>query len=144
MAGDDAPEHAGHAPEPEWGLLADPIEQFRAWYGDGVAARVPEPDAVTLATATGEVARSARVVLLRRVDARGFVFYTNYASRKGRELESNPRAALVLHWPALDRQVRIEGAVERLPAAESDAYFNARPVGSRLSAIASPQSEVLP
>ena len=99
---------------------------------------------MTLATATPEGRPSARTVLLRGVDARGFVFFSNYRSRKGHELASNPRAALVLHWPEAGRQVRIEGRVERVSPEESDAYFDARPVGSRLSTIASPQSEVVP
>ena len=98
---------------------------------------------MTLATATAKGHPSARVVLLKGIDQRGFVFYTNYLSRKGRELAANPRAALVLYWPALDRQVRITGRVSKLSAAESDEYFNSRPAGSRFSAAVSPQSSVI-
>jgi pyridoxamine 5'-phosphate oxidase len=121
----------------------DPLVQFRRWYAEIVARGVEEPDAMALATASPDGTPSARMVLLNRYDERGFVFFTNYRSRKGGELAANPRAALVLHWPALDRQVRIEGAVERLDPGESDAYFDERPIGSRLSAIASPQSQVV-
>jgi pyridoxamine 5'-phosphate oxidase len=124
-------------------LAPDPIEQFLAWFAEARAAQPEEPEAMTLATATPAGRPSARVVLLRGVDARGFVFFTHYRSRKGRELESNPHAALVFHWSALDRQVRVEGRVERVSAAESDDYFDRRPLGSRLGAMVSPQSEVI-
>lgn len=99
---------------------------------------------MTLATAARDGAPSARMVLLKSVDQRGFVFYTNYESRKGRELEENPRAALVFYWPEINRQVRVTGKVSKIPAAESDAYFASRPLGSRLSAAVSPQSSVIP
>jgi len=121
----------------------DPIAQFGAWYDAAVAAGVPEPEAMTLSTATPDGRPSARVVLLRGFDARGFCFYTNYTSRKGRELAANPRAALTFHWAALERQVRIEGRAERTTAAESDAYFVSRPSTSRIGAWSSPQSEVI-
>lgn len=124
-------------------LAADPLAQFQLWFGEAQAARLPEPNAMTLATATPDGLPSARVVLLKGVDARGFVFYTNYASRKGAELEANPRAALVFFWPELERQIRIEGRVERVDPQESDAYFQSRPRGSRIGALASAQSEVI-
>lgn len=122
----------------------DPIRQFAAWYDAAVAAGVPEPEAMTLATATPDGRPSARVVLLRGFDHRGFCFFTNYASRKGRELEANPHAAVTFHWAVLERQVRIEGRVERTTAAESDEYFRSRPSTSRIGAWSSPQSEVIP
>jgi pyridoxamine 5'-phosphate oxidase len=122
-------------------LAAGPIEQFRLWLDQAMAADPQEFTAMTLATADREGRPSARVVLLKGVDERGFVFYTNYESRKGRELLENPRAALVFYWAALDRQVRVEGRVERTSREESEAYFLSRPLGSRLGAWASPQSE---
>jgi len=121
----------------------DPVAQFAAWYDEAVAAGVPEPEAMTLATAAADGRPSARVVLLRGFDARGFCFFTNYDSRKGRELAANPHAAVTFHWAVLERQVRIEGRVERTTAAESDAYFHSRPSGSRIGAWSSPQSEVI-
>lgn len=124
-------------------LPDDPMVLFARWRSDASAAST-EPDAMTLATATPRGVPSARVVLLRGLDPGGFVFHTNYRSRKGRELAANPRAALVFHWRELDRQVRIEGRVVRLAAAESDAYFRTRPIGSRIGALASPQSRVIP
>jgi pyridoxamine 5'-phosphate oxidase len=123
---------------------ADPVRQFDRWLGQALAADLPEPYAMTLATATPAGLPSARVVLLRQFDERGFVFYTNYASRKGRELAANPHAALVFYWPQLERQVRIEGRVGQVSAAESDAYFAGRPRRSRLGALASEQSTVIP
>lgn len=122
----------------------EPFALFKTWYEHAVNAGLPLPEAMTLATATPEGAPSARMVLLRGFDERGFVFYTNYLSRKSRELASNPRAALVLHWAELHRQVRIEGTVERVTEAESADYFASRPHGSRLGAHVSPQSEVVP
>jgi pyridoxamine 5'-phosphate oxidase len=119
----------------------DPLGQFAAWFDDAAAAGVVLPEAMALATATPDGRPSVRMVLLKGFDERGFAFYTGYDSRKGRELAENPRAALLFHWPG--RQVRIEGRVERLAAAESDAYFASRPRASRLSAIASRQSEVV-
>jgi pyridoxamine 5'-phosphate oxidase len=119
----------------------DPIRQFGAWFEQALASEVPEPNAMTLATVGAGGRPSARIVLLKGFDAAGFVFHTNYDSRKGKELAANPFAALVFFWSELERQVRIEGKVERLAAAESDAYFQGRPLGSRLSAWASRQSE---
>jgi pyridoxamine 5'-phosphate oxidase len=124
-------------------VAPDPIRQFSAWYDEAVAAGVPEPEAMTLATATPAGRPSARVVLLRGFDAQGFCFYTNYGSHKGRELTANPHAALTFHWPDLERQIRIEGCVERTTAAESDEYFRTRPSTSRIGAWSSPQSEVI-
>jgi pyridoxamine 5'-phosphate oxidase len=121
----------------------DPIRQFAAWYDAAVAAGLHEPEAMTLATATPDGRPSARIVLLRGFDNRGFCFFTNYSSRKGRELDANPQAALAFHWTTLERQVRIEGRVERTSAAESDAYFHGRPAASRIGAWSSPQSEVI-
>jgi pyridoxamine 5'-phosphate oxidase len=125
------------------GVAADPFEQFRAWFRDAAERGVPKVNAMTLATASLDGQPSARIVLLKEVDDRGFVFYTNYQSRKGDQLAENPHAALVFYWDALDRQVRIEGTVEQVSAAESDAYFAARPRDSRIGALASPQSQVL-
>ena len=123
-------------------LDPDPLRQFAAWYTQAADA-LDAPEAVVLATATSSGAPSARMVLLKGFDQRGFVFYTNYFSRKGQEIAQNPRAAMLFHWSPLGRQVRIEGAVHRIDAAESDAYFKTRAVGSRLSAAASPQSRVV-
>ena len=121
-------------------LAADPIEQFRLWLEQAMTVDPKEFTAMTLATADREGRPSARVVLLKGVDERGFVFYTHYDSDKGRELRENPRAALVFYWPLQDRQVRVEGAVEKTSRAESEAYFASRPLGSRVGAWASPQS----
>ncbi len=123
---------------------ADPIRQFETWFQQALAANLPEPNAMTLATAAADGQPSARVVLLKACDACGFTFFTNYDSRKGRDLTTNPRAALLFFWPPLQRQVRIEGTVERVSASESDAYFRSRPLGSRLGAWASHQSEIIP
>ena len=120
----------------------DPIEQFREWFDQALGADLYEPNAMTLATATPDGRPSARIVLLKGFDDLGFVFYTNYESRKGREMEDNPRAALVFHWNELERQVRVEGIVSRVSADESDAYYASRPRGSRLGAWASEQSRV--
>jgi pyridoxamine 5'-phosphate oxidase len=122
-------------------LDPDPFRQFRTWYEAALAAQIRLADAMTLATATPDGKPSARMVLLKGFDARGFVFFTNYESRKGRELTDNPQAALVVYWKELDRQVRIEGSVERTSPEESDRYFQSRPWGSRVSACASRQSE---
>lgn len=121
----------------------DAIAQFDAWFADAENAKLAEPNAMTVATATAEGAPSARVVLLKGFDERGFVFFTNYDSRKGQELTTNPRAAAVLFWQPLERQVRIEGAVERVDRGESERYFASRPRASRLGAWASKQSEVI-
>ena len=124
-------------------LAADPVDQFRVWLGQARAAQPDDFTAMVLATADRDGRPAARVVLLKGVDERGFVFYTHYASAKGRELAANPRAALVFYWSALERQVRIEGSVERTTREESEAYFASRPRGSRLGAWASPQSRPL-
>jgi len=121
----------------------DPIQQFRLWFDQAVAANLPEPNAMTLATATPNGIPNARIVLLKGVDDLGFVFYTNYHSTKGQELTANPRAALVFLWTELERQVRICGDVEQVSAHESDEYFHSRPLGSRLGAWASAQSRVI-
>ena len=125
-------------------LNRDPIDQFRVWFDQALAAGLPEPNAMALATATLDGRPSARMVLIKGVDARGFVFYTNYESRKGRELAGNPYAALVFYWAELERQIRIEGHVERVSAAESDVYYHSRPPDSQIGAWASAQSEVIP
>jgi pyridoxamine 5'-phosphate oxidase len=119
----------------------DPIVQFRAWFQVAHAANLPKVNAMTLATVDERGRPHARIVLLKEVDARGFVFFTNYDSDKGRQLAATPYAALVIYWDPLDRQVRVEGRVERVTAEESDAYFASRPLGSQLGAIASPQSQ---
>ena len=124
-------------------VAADPFQQFRAWFSDAQAAHLIEPNAMVLATATKDGRPSARAVLLKGFDERGFVFYTNYESRKGQELAENPWAALVFLWEELERQIRIEGRVEKASAEESDAYFRSRPLGSRLSATLSHQSQVI-
>lgn len=126
-------------------LEANPIRQFQKWYDEVRAAGVSEQDAIsmTLATATKGGPPSARIVLLKSVDDNGFVFYTNYQSRKGRELDENPRACLLFYWPQVWRQVRIEGSVEKVSEAESDEYFRTRPLGSKLGAWASNQSQVV-
>lgn len=121
----------------------DPMALAREWFADAIAAQVHEPNAMALATATASGEPSVRIVLLKGLDERGAVFFTNYDSRKGRELAQNPRAAAVMLWHPLHRQLRIEGAVSRLDEAESDAYFLARPVGARISASSSPQSQVV-
>lgn len=124
-------------------VLGDPIAQFRVWFDQAMAAHLPEPNAMTLATCTPEGTPSARVVLLKGFDDRGFAFFTNYDGRKSQELKANPRAALVFYWAELERQVRVEGTVERTSEAESDAYFASRPRGSQLGAWSSQQSQVV-
>src|SRR5215212_7210983 len=124
--------------------LREPLSQVRDWYAFARAEGVPEPEAAALATATPDGRPSVRMVLVRGIDDRGVVFYTSRESRKGRELAANPHAAIAIHWHALQRQIRLEGDVEPLSDEESDAYFAARPYGSRLSAWASDQSSVLP
>ncbi|MGF1513895.1 MAG: pyridoxamine 5'-phosphate oxidase [Elainellaceae cyanobacterium] len=118
----------------------NPFQQFQTWFDEAVSAEILEPNAMTLATATASGVPSARIVLLKGLDERGFVFYSNYESRKGQELEQNPHAALVFWWGALERQVRIEGTISRTSGGESDAYFYSRPEGSQLGAWASDQS----
>lgn len=127
----------------ERNLHADPIVQFRAWFDEAVADGVLEPDAMALATASLTGVPSARTVSLRGLDDRGFAFYSNYRSPKARDLDENPRAAIVFHWREVERQVRATGTVTRLSREESLAYWRNRPLGSRLSALVSPQSEVV-
>ena len=122
----------------------DPFALFHRWFAQAVAAELTDPNAMILATATSDGAPSARAVLLKALDGRGFTFFTNYDSRKGREMAANPRVALVFLWHQLERQVRVEGTVELVTPAESDAYFVNRPLGSRLGAWASAQSAVIP
>ncbi|MER1967772.1 pyridoxamine 5'-phosphate oxidase [Castellaniella sp. GW247-6E4] len=124
----------------ESSAAADPITQFGTWFEQALHSEVREPTAMALATATPEGRPAARIVLLKGYDAQGFVFYTNYESRKGLELEANACASLLFFWPELERQVRIEGGVARVAAEESDAYFSSRPLGSRIGAWASAQS----
>ena len=123
---------------------ADPFKQFERWFNATTAAGLHLPNALILATADAQGMPSARAVLLKGYDEGGFVFYTNYSSRKGREISANPHACLLFSWEELQRQVRIEGPVEKVSASESDAYFASRPLGSRLGAWASPQSETVP
>lgn len=125
-------------------LHPDPVVQFRNWFREAEQAGAPQPEAMTLATADRQGRPSARIVLLRGVDERGFVFFTNYTSRKGEELQANPAAALLFYWPEISRQVRIEGRVAPLDPAASDTYFAGRPRGSQLGAHASPQSRTIP
>lgn len=122
-------------------VAADPIEQFSRWFEQALAAQVAEPNAMSLATVSAEARPSSRIVLLKGFDHRGFTWFTSYDSRKGRDLSVNPYAALLFHWGALERQVHIEGRVEPVPAAESDEYFDIRPLKSRLGALASDQSK---
>jgi pyridoxamine 5'-phosphate oxidase len=127
----------------ETDVAPDPVVQFDKWFAEALAAQIPEPNAMTLATVDADGQPSARIVLIKGMDARGVVFFTNYDSRKGRALASEPRAALLFHWIELERQVRLEGVVEKTSEAESDAYFASRPLGSRLGAWSSPQSAVV-
>jgi len=122
---------------------ADPLQQFAQWLQEAITAQAPEPNAMTLATVDHQLRPSTRVVLVKGYDARGIVWYTNYDSRKGRELAGNPYAALQFHWVELERTVRIEGVVEKTSAEESDTYFHSRPLDSRIGAWASPQSQVI-
>ena len=121
----------------------DPLQQFAQWFEEARASQVPEPNAMTLATVGSDLRPSTRIVLVKGFDARGLVWYTNYDSRKGRELAGNPLAALQFHWVELERVVRIEGQVSQVSDAESDAYFASRPLDSRIGAWASPQSQVI-
>ncbi|HLW65636.1 MAG TPA: pyridoxamine 5'-phosphate oxidase [Gemmataceae bacterium] len=123
---------------------ADPMQQFRLWMDQALTTDLTEPAAITLATCTPDGRPSARIVLLKGIDARGFVFFTNYDSRKGKELAANSRAAIVCFWPELERQIRAEGSVEKITPEESDAYHRSRPRGSQLGAWTSYQSEVIP
>ena len=122
---------------------ATPGQQFSKWLEEAIAAQLPEPNAMTLATVGSDLRPSTRVVLIKGLDERGIVWFTNYDSRKGRELAGNPHAALQFHWVELERVVRIEGRVEKISDEESDAYFHSRPLDSRIGAWASPQSEVI-
>ena len=127
----------------EKSVAPDPNEQFARWFDEALRATLPEPNAMILATVDAAGQPSARTVLLKGYDTRGFVFFTNYDSRKGRELAYNPRASLLFLWLELERQVRLEGRVDKVSAEESDAYYITRPLGSRLAAWASPQSEAM-
>ena len=127
----------------EQDVQGNPIAQFSKWWNEAMAAEIEEINAMTLATASADGVPSARIVLLKGVDERGFVFFTNYQSFKGMQLEENPRACLVFFWKELERQVRVTGLVEKVSAEESDTYFNSRPEGSRLGAWASPQSQII-
>ena len=133
--------HNGHLLEEN--ASSDPFEQFERWFSDALAAKLDLPDAMTLATATPQGIPSARMVVLRGFDARGFCFYTDYGSQKGKELAENPNAALVFYWRELDRQVRSTGTVEKMTAEESDAYFASRPLSSQLAVWAERQSLVV-
>lgn len=130
-----------HATLSEKDTNPDPIQQFTKWFDEALAAQMPEPNAMSVATVGSNGRPSSRILLLKDVDAHGFTWYTNYTSRKAQDLQHNPYAALTFHWVELERQVRIEGKVERVPAAESDAYFGIRPLKSRLGAHASHQSQ---
>lgn len=132
-----------HATLSEHEVDPDPIRQFGVWFHQAVEAQMPEPNAMSLATVGSDGRPSLRIVLLKDFDERGFTFYTNYQSRKGEDLLANPQAAITFHWVELERQVRIEGRVERVAAEESDAYFGIRPVKSRIGAHASNQSRVI-
>jgi pyridoxamine 5'-phosphate oxidase len=122
----------------------DPISLFSLWFQNALDAKVIEPNAMTLATATATGIPSARIILLKAFDDRGFVFFTNYESRKGQELSENPRAALLFFWPELERQVRVEGIVTKCSREDSVSYFHSRPIGSQLGALASEQSQIIP
>jgi pyridoxamine 5'-phosphate oxidase len=127
----------------ESNVAQDPIQQFTKWWDEALQSNIEEVNAMTLATATKDGIPSARIVLLKGYDEKGFVFFTNYKSQKGQELDENPHAALVFFWKELERQVRIQGEIEKISTEESDEYFNSRPLGSRIGAWASPQSNVL-
>ncbi len=124
-------------------VKANPIDQFHVWFDQAQHAELPEPNAMTVASVDANGKPSARVVLIKEVTQDGFVFFTNYESRKGQALTANPNAALLFFWPELERQIRIEGSVTKLSAEESDAYFHSRPLDSRIGAWASPQSQVI-
>lgn len=133
-----------HRPLLERDVALDPFVQFRVWFDEALRGNIPEANAMTLATATPDGRPSARIVLLKSFDERGFCFFTNYDSRKGRQLAVNPDAALVFFWQPLHRQVRVEGAVTMMSEAESDEYFQSRPRESQIGALVSPQSDVIP
>jgi pyridoxamine 5'-phosphate oxidase len=132
-----------HAELLEATASSDPLKQFDTWLQEALDAGIPEPNAMTLATVGNNLRPSTRIVLIKGCDARGIVWFTNYQSRKGHELAGNPFASLQFHWVEMERTVRIEGRVEKTSAEESDAYFHSRPLGSRIGAIVSPQSEVV-
>ncbi|RYE29003.1 MAG: pyridoxamine 5'-phosphate oxidase [Sphingobacteriales bacterium] len=125
-------------------VAENPFAQFTNWWEEAVASQIDEVNAMTLATATVDGKPSARIVLLKGFDENGFVFFTNYNSHKGKEIAANPFGSLVFFWKELERQVRVEGRISMIPAGDSDLYFNSRPVGSRIGALASPQSSVIP
>ena len=125
----------------EQDVAANPVKQFEKWFDEALKAEIWEPNAMTLATATVNGVPSARIVLLKGFSEQGFAFYTNYLSRKGKELAKNPRAALIFSWGQLERQVRVEGTVEKLSKEQSEQYFHSRPIGSQLGALVSPQSQ---
>ena len=125
-------------------LNSDPLQQFNNWFQQAISAEVLEPNAMTLATVDAEGQPSSRIVLLKGIDARGLSFYTNYQSRKGRELAANPKAAVTIFWPSLERQVCFRGTCEKLSREESEAYYNSRPLGNRLGAWVSSQSTAIP
>jgi pyridoxamine 5'-phosphate oxidase len=139
----DSNESDDHVALDEGDVAKDPFTQFERWWQLVLPLGLDDPNAMVLATATPDGVPSARVVLMKGADAKGFRFFTNYDGRKGRELEANPRAAACFHFEALKKQIRIEGVVKKLPRAESAAYFRSRPRGSRIGAWASPQSEVI-
>ncbi len=123
---------------------ADPIKQFEIWFNEATEAQVPERSAMTLATATSDGRPSARIVLLKGADNNGFSFYSNYLSRKGKEINKNPYGSLVFFWPSMERQVRIEGTIEKLSKEQSEKYFHSRPKNSQIGAVVSPQSQEIP
>ena len=127
----------------ESSALADPFKQFDLWLSEAIAADIPEPNAMTLATVGSDMRPSTRIVLIKGMDPRGPVWFTNYQSRKGIEVAGNPYAALQFHWVEMERTVRIEGVVEKISPEESDAYYHSRPIGSRIGAWASPQSDIV-
>ena len=135
--------HYEYAELDEADAAGDPLHQFETWFAQALKAGVPEPNAMTVATVGADGRPSTRVVLVKRFDARGIVWYTNFESRKGKELAVNPFAALQFHWVELERVVRIEGRVDKVDDAEADAYFTSRPLDSRIGAWASPQSQVI-
>lgn len=133
-----------HASLDESDVAASPLAQFDKWFKEALSADLPEPNAMTLATCDTEARPSARVVLIKGYDERGFVFFTNYESHKAHDLTANNRAALLFFWPELERQIRIQGRVEKISAADSEDYYRSRPLASRIGAWASPQSQVMP
>jgi len=125
-------------------VAADPVVQFATWFDEAIKAQIPEPNAMSVATVGPDGRPSSRIVLIKQFDQNGFTWFTNYDSRKGREIAANPYVALLFHWVELERQVRIEGRIERVTREESDAYFRSRPLASQLGAIASSQSQTVP